>query len=81
MLDPDESGGQDEQHRDDGGWRDLREAAFSATRRGWPVAPGTFLGANQRWYGREGARMLCPIEDSWAEAPVTDPVEAYGALE
>ena len=59
------------------GWKALRDAAASATRWGWPVMPGTFLGADQRWYGREGATRLCPIEDIWVEAPVTDRVEAY----
>jgi Bifunctional DNA primase/polymerase, N-terminal len=58
-------------------WKALRDAAVRATRWGWPVIPGTFLGANQRWYGRDDARMLCPIEDTWVEAPVTDRVEAY----
>jgi hypothetical protein len=59
------------------GWRELRVAALSATRWGWPVTPGTFLSPDQRWHGREGARRLCPIEDSWRENPVTDPAEAY----
>jgi Bifunctional DNA primase/polymerase, N-terminal len=59
------------------GWRELREAALSATRWGWPVVPGTFLGPDQRWYGREGARRLGPIQDDWWEKPVTDPAEAY----
>ncbi|MBV9139323.1 MAG: bifunctional DNA primase/polymerase [Pseudonocardiales bacterium] len=59
------------------GWRELREAALSATRWGWPVTPGTFLGPDQRWHGREGARRLGPIEDTWADTAVTDPAEAY----
>ena len=59
------------------GWRELREAALNAVRWGWPVVPGTFLGPDQRWYGREGARMLGPIQDSWRENPITDPAEAY----
>jgi hypothetical protein len=41
------------------------------------VVPGTFLGPDQRWYGREGARRLGPIQDDWWEKPVTDPAEAY----
>ncbi|MBV9139743.1 MAG: bifunctional DNA primase/polymerase [Pseudonocardiales bacterium] len=59
------------------GWKALRDAAVKATRWGWPVMPGTFPSADRRWYGREGARRLCPIEDSWAQALVTDRVEAY----
>jgi hypothetical protein len=35
-------------------WLDLRNAALSVTRRGWPVVPGTFLGADRHWRGREG---------------------------
>lgn len=56
---------------------ELRSAALSATRQGWPVTPGTFVGADRRWRGREAATTLRPIEDSWAQAPVTDPAEAY----
>ncbi|MBV9139313.1 MAG: bifunctional DNA primase/polymerase [Pseudonocardiales bacterium] len=59
------------------GWKALRDAAVSATRWGWPVTPGTFLCPDQRWYGRDDARRLCPIEDSWRENPVTDSAEAY----
>jgi Bifunctional DNA primase/polymerase, N-terminal len=58
-------------------WRELRSAALSVTRWGWPVVPGTFLGPDQRWYGREEARMLGPIQDTWRENPVTDPADAY----
>lgn len=58
-------------------WLELRNAAISATRWGWPVVPGTFLTPDQRWYGRDDATALGPIEDGWQSAPVTDPDEAY----
>ena len=53
-------------------WLDLRDAALGATRRGWPVTPGTYLGTDRRWHGRDNAQTLCP-NDTWADAPVTDP--------
>jgi hypothetical protein len=58
------------------GWVELRRAAVSATRRGWPVAPGTFLGSDRHWHGRDEAKALCPVEDTWRSAPVTDPDRA-----
>jgi hypothetical protein len=58
------------------GWLEMRGAAVSATRRGWPVAPGTFLGSDRHWHGRDEAKTLCPIENTWRSAPVTDPERA-----
>jgi hypothetical protein len=58
-------------------WLDLRDAALSATRRGWPVTPGTFLGTDRRWHGRADAQALCPVEDTWRDTPVTDPAQAW----
>ncbi len=40
-------------------WLALRSAAVTATRRGWPVAPGTLRGADRHWHGREEATALC----------------------
>ncbi len=57
-------------------WLAVRRAAVSATRRGWPVVPGTFLGSDRHWHGREEATALCPVEDTWARASVTDPDQA-----
>ena len=57
-------------------WRELRRAAVSAARRGWPVVPGTYLGADRHWHGRDTARRLCPISDIWQNAPVIDPDHA-----
>jgi Bifunctional DNA primase/polymerase, N-terminal len=57
-------------------WLELRSAALSATRRGWPVVPGTFLGADRRWHGRGDAQALAPIQDSWQDTPVSDPGRA-----
>lgn len=54
-------------------WRELRWAALSATRWGWPVTPGTFLGADRRWHGRGDAQALGPVQDMWRQAPVCDP--------
>lgn len=59
------------------GWKALRDAATTAAGWGWPVAPGTFSGPGPGWHGRDGATGLRPIEDTWAEAPVTDPAQAY----
>ncbi|MBV9141866.1 MAG: bifunctional DNA primase/polymerase [Pseudonocardiales bacterium] len=56
---------------------ELRSAALSATRRGWPVVPGTFLGTDRRWHGRDNASRLCPISDTWQDSPITDPDQAY----
>jgi hypothetical protein len=58
-------------------WLDLRDAALSATRRGWPVTPGTYLGTDRRWHGRDNAQTLCPIKDTWWDTPVTDPAQAW----
>jgi Bifunctional DNA primase/polymerase, N-terminal len=57
-------------------WKELRSAALSATRWGWPVVPGTFLGADRRWHGRHDAQALGPLQDTWHQAPVTDPAQA-----
>ncbi|MBV9141923.1 MAG: bifunctional DNA primase/polymerase [Pseudonocardiales bacterium] len=58
------------------GWVELRDAALGATRRGWSVVPGTFLGTDRRWHGRDDATGLCPVSDTWRDAPVTDPAHA-----
>lgn len=58
-------------------WLDLRDAALGATRRGWPVTPGTYLGTDRRWHGRDNAQTLCPINNTWWDAPVTDPAQAW----
>ncbi|MBV9141231.1 MAG: hypothetical protein JO115_09985 [Pseudonocardiales bacterium] len=55
------------------GWLELRDAALNAARRGWPITPGTFLGPDRRWCGRDGAKALCPVQDTWQEEPVTAP--------
>ncbi len=57
-------------------WTQLRRAAFNATRWGWPVVPGTFLGADRRWHGRQDAQALGPVQDTWRQAPVSDPARA-----
>jgi bifunctional DNA primase/polymerase-like protein len=57
-------------------WTQLRWAALSATRWGWPVTPGTFLGADRRWHGRGDAQALGPVQDTWRQAPVSDPAQA-----
>jgi Bifunctional DNA primase/polymerase, N-terminal len=59
------------------GWVEVRDAALRATRWGWPVVPGTFLGPDRRWHGREGARRLGPISDAWQRSPVTDLADVY----
>jgi len=58
-------------------WQELRDAAVRATGRGWPVVPGTYLGTDRRWHGRQDATRLCPISETWQQAPVTDPERAY----
>jgi hypothetical protein len=63
----------DNRNRNGLAWTELRDAAADAVARGWPVVPGTYgLGIEGRWFGREGASELGPIEDGWAQAPVTD---------
>lgn len=57
-------------------WLALRKAAVTATRRGWPVALATFLGADRHWHGRDAATALCPVKDTWQSTPVTDPDHA-----
>lgn len=52
------------------GWLELRDAALGAARRGWPITPGTFLGLDRRWRGRDGASALYPVQDTWCDAPV-----------
>lgn len=42
-------------------WVEVRDAALGATRWGWPVVAGTFLGPDRHWHGREWARGLGPI--------------------
>lgn len=37
------------------GWVELRDAALGAVRRGWPITPGTFLGTDRCWHGRDEA--------------------------
>jgi Bifunctional DNA primase/polymerase, N-terminal len=58
------------------GWIELRDAALNATRWGWPITPGTFLGTDRRWHGREDATGLGPISDTWRDTPITDPAHA-----
>ncbi len=58
-------------------WLDLRDAALGATRRGWPVTPGTYLGTDRRWHGRDNTQTLCPINDTWWDTPITDPAQAW----
>jgi hypothetical protein len=58
-------------------WLELRDAALGATRRGWPVTPGTYLGIDRRWHGRDNTQTLCPIQDTWWDTPVTDPAQAW----
>jgi hypothetical protein len=53
------------------GCRELRSAAVNATGRGWPVVPGTYLGTDRHWHGRNNATRLCPISDTWRETPIT----------
>jgi hypothetical protein len=58
-------------------WTELQDAAVAAAKRGWAVTPGTYgLGIPDRWFGREGATELGPIEDGWAQAPITCPEQA-----
>ncbi|MBV9162223.1 MAG: hypothetical protein JO281_11855 [Pseudonocardiales bacterium] len=38
--------------------------------------PGTFLGADRHWCGREGTSRLCPISDTCQNILVTDPEHA-----
>ncbi|MBV9142019.1 MAG: hypothetical protein JO115_14070, partial [Pseudonocardiales bacterium] len=57
-------------------WWELRNAAISATRWGWPVVPGTFLTPERHWHGRDDATALGPIEDNWQNTPITDPDQA-----
>lgn len=58
-------------------WMDLRRAALSAIRRGWPVTPATYLSTDQRWCGRQGACTFGPVSDTWQHTPVTTPGDAY----
>ncbi|MBV9142490.1 MAG: bifunctional DNA primase/polymerase [Pseudonocardiales bacterium] len=58
------------------GWVELWDAALGAIRRGWSVVPGTFLGSDRRWHGRDEPTGLCPVSDTWRDAPVTDPAHA-----
>jgi Bifunctional DNA primase/polymerase, N-terminal len=58
-------------------WMELRNAALGAIRRGWPVTPGTYLGPEGRWCGRQGATMLGPVWECWQNTQVTDPAHCY----
>ncbi|MGH3854570.1 MAG: bifunctional DNA primase/polymerase [Pseudonocardiaceae bacterium] len=51
-------------------WTEAREAAVSAVRRGWPVVPATCRP------DETGFAQVCPLEDTWDMAPVTDPEHA-----
>ncbi|MGH3833514.1 MAG: bifunctional DNA primase/polymerase [Pseudonocardiaceae bacterium] len=51
-------------------WTEVRDAAVSAVRRGWPVVPGTCR-PDER-----GFPELGPLQDTWDLAPVTDPERA-----
>jgi Bifunctional DNA primase/polymerase, N-terminal len=59
------------------GWRELCNAAVRATGWGWPVVPGTYLGADRRWHGRQDTPGLCPISDTWRDTSITDPEYAH----
>lgn len=52
-------------------WRQLRSAALSAIQWGWPITPGTYLGPDRCWHGRQDAQWLCPAPDNWQHAPLT----------
>lgn len=51
-------------------WTDVRDAAVSAVRRGWPVVPGTCRPDEM------GFPELGPLEDTWDIVRVTDPKQA-----
>jgi hypothetical protein len=51
-------------------WMEVRDAAVSAVRRGWPVVPGICRPDNL------GFSQVCPLEDTWDSAPITDPEHA-----
>lgn len=51
-------------------WTDVRDAAVSAVRCGWPVVPGTCRPDEM------GFPELGPLQDTWNIAPVTDPKQA-----
>ena len=54
----------------DGAGTRIRDAAIDAVRRGWPVVPGTCRP------DEIGFAEVCPLEDTWDIAPVTDPDHA-----
>jgi Bifunctional DNA primase/polymerase, N-terminal len=41
------------------------------------VVPGTYLGADRRWHGRQDATGLRPISDTWRDTSITDPEYAH----
>ncbi|HWR48741.1 MAG TPA: hypothetical protein VN327_14185 [Pseudonocardiaceae bacterium] len=51
-------------------WTQVRDAAVSAVRRGWPVVPGTCRPDEM------GFPEVGPVDDTWDLAPVTDPEHA-----
>jgi hypothetical protein len=57
-------------------WIELRSAALNAVGWGWAVTPGTYLGADRHWHGRDNAQGLCPIQDTWRDTPLTTPERA-----
>jgi hypothetical protein len=52
-------------------WTQVRDAAVSAVRRGWPVVPGTCRP------DEIGFCEVGPLEDAWDLVPVTDPEHAH----
>jgi bifunctional DNA primase/polymerase-like protein len=51
-------------------WMEVRDAAVSAVRRGWPVVPGVCRPDDL------GFSRVCPLDDTWDSAPITDPEHA-----
>lgn len=51
-------------------WMEVRDAAVRAVHRGWPVVPGTCRPDDL------GFSQVCPLEDTWDSAPITDPEHA-----
>jgi hypothetical protein len=54
----------------DGVWMGVWDAAVGAVGRGWPVVPGICRPDDL------GFSEVCPLEDTWDSAPITDPEHA-----